>query len=190
MNSSRKRSTSKSGVRRSKLGRKPAAKAARKSATTVVRAKRARSSPKKSGKATTRTRSRARSAQPRSSGRSQAQVKSRSSRSATTAKRSQNSSSQRTRGKIVHAPALRKGRKTQPPQGRPRSQPTPALKALQDGIIPATPVEKPVDPLLVESRLQLQRQAARAPLMPHSTSTIRPMPPRSGKPLWRLPHSR
>ena len=189
MNSSRKRSTSKSGVQRGKLGRKPATKAARKSAT-GGRAKRARSSPKKSGKATTSARSRARSAQPRSSGRSKTQVKSRSSRSATTAKRSQNSSSQRTRGKIIHAPALRKGRKTQPPQGRPRSQPTPALKALQDRIIPAVPVEKPVDPLLIESRLQLQRQAARAPLMPHGTSTIRPMPSRSGKPLWRLPHSR
>jgi hypothetical protein len=116
---------------------------------------------------------------------------SRTDRSVSAAKRKREITSQRGRGKTNHVPELRAGRKTQPPRVRPEPQLAPATGAVHEGVgmLPAAPVGKPADPLLIESRLRLQRRAARSPLMPHGTTTIRPMPPRSGKPLWRRPHS-
>ena len=54
---------------------------------------------------------------------------------------------------------------------------------------PADGVVRVVDPLEVEAREHLQREAARAPLIPRGPLAPRPMPPQSGKPIWRRPHS-
>jgi hypothetical protein len=51
-------------------------------------------------------------------------------------------------------------------------------------------VEHAVDPLIIEARQEAQRQAARAPMMPRGPVGPTSVPPQSGKPIWRVPHSR
>lgn len=193
MKSSRKPSSSKSGARRGKARKKSVTTTARKSATARGRGKRVTSVAKKSSKTPTRARKRSTaSAQSRASSRSKAQTKSPARSSVSAVKRTPASSAlQRGRGKDAHAPANRPERKALPPQGRSVSRAESTAKPVYQDInlIPGAPVEKPVDPLLIESRMRVQRLAARAPLVPHGQSVIRPLPPRSGKPLWRQPHS-
>jgi hypothetical protein len=53
----------------------------------------------------------------------------------------------------------------------------------------ATAPPKPEDPDAIAAREELQRKEARAPKLPGGQSAPRPTPPRSGKPVWRTPHS-
>lgn len=91
----------------------------------------------------------------------------------------------------VRVSVQRPGRKDLPPGRRPnekRVKPAETRQSLAD--VPANvSAPTPPDPLLVEARIRSQREAARAPLIPQVAKAPRPMPPRTGKPLWRRPHS-
>lgn len=56
---------------------------------------------------------------------------------------------------------------------------------------PGAPIarQKPEDPDEVAARIRQQRKEARAPKMPGGRSAPKPMPPRSGKPIFSQPHS-
>jgi hypothetical protein len=59
--------------------------------------------------------------------------------------------------------------------------------AIQPEPLPVAP--KPEDPDEVAARIRLQRKEARSPKMPGGRAAPKPMPPRSGKPVWSRPHS-
>ena len=69
-----------------------------------------------------------------------------------------------------------------------REQPAETLAPLAE-VPPIVSSPALPDPLLVDARIRSQREAARAPLMPQGPKAPRPMPPRTGKPLWPRPHS-
>lgn len=52
-----------------------------------------------------------------------------------------------------------------------------------------TAAPAPIDPDEIAARARLQRQEARAPKRPGGHAAPKPMPPKSGKPVWRRPHS-
>ena len=54
---------------------------------------------------------------------------------------------------------------------------------------PPVAAPKPQDPAEIAAKAEQQRREARAPKMPGGQAAPRPTPPRSGKPVWRTPHS-
>lgn len=193
MKSSRGPSSSKPAARRGTMRQKSATRSVGKNASTAGSGKRKKSAAKTSGNTETATRKRTkRSLKQLTNGKSKGQARSSSRRLAGSANREGSSYAKgRTRSKKAHVPISRAVQTPPPPQAEPAERPaTPEVPPHQTaGTIPDSPVQKPVDPLEMEAKLRLQRQAARSPLMPHGPTASRPMPPRSGKPIWRRPHS-
>ena len=72
----------------------------------------------------------------------------------------------------------------------PAAETTPA-EAPSNSSAPTLPAAapKPQDPDEIAAKARLQRMAARAPKRPGGKSAPRPLPPKSGKPVWSQPHS-
>ena len=186
--------SSKPRVPRGKTKPKSATRSARrKTGVTSGRSKPSKSALKKSGKtAASSARTQSTRSGNHTSAKSKRQAKSPSRRIMSTAKRASKTPAQRRRqDPPTPAPAQHIGRKALPRLGRPGIRPTPSESTPPHvtTALPETPVAIPVDPLIVESRLRTQRMEARAPMMPHGPAAPKPLPPRSGKPLWRRPQS-
>jgi hypothetical protein len=194
MKPSRASSSSKPRARRGKTKLKSATRSTGKRAgATRGRGKPGKSTLKKSGRAAPSTGTQAtRSAKGTARAKSNAKTKSAARRPASLAKRGSRKPAQRRRQDQPTQPLTKPiGRKTLPRLGRPgmRTMPTEAPPSPLITALPESSAPKPVDPLVIESRLRAQRMMARAPMMPHGPTAPKPLPPRSGKPVWRRPHS-